>query len=168
MEGSKVTQQTKLQTAHDEPDINASLASDAVGGDLPSFLYYHLYRAQTRITRDFADAIGPSEITPCLFNALCHIRTHPGLSQTQLSTSIGREKSTVTPCIDRLEHHGLVDRRASPSDRRAYSLYLSEVGETTYQRMVETANEHDQNMQDRLSSEELETLVDLLQRVCDD
>lgn len=136
--------------------------------NLPSFLYYHLYRAQNRIAQDFSDAVGPDEVTPCQFNALCHIRTHPGLSQTQLSGAIGREKSTVTPIIDRLERRGLVNRQASPSDRRTYALYLSDLGESTYQRMVETAADHDQNMQDRLSPTELRTLVDLLERVCDE
>jgi DNA-binding MarR family transcriptional regulator len=149
----------------------SSLGSSAAGGsagDLPGFLYYHLYRAQNRIAQDFAEAIGPDDITPCQFNALCHIRTSPGLSQTQLSTAIGREKSTITPIIDRLERRGLVNRQASPSDRRTYALYLSPLGETTYQHMVDTATNHDQNMQGRLSANELETLVDLLQRVCDE
>lgn len=159
---------TELHPTAGEADSSAGALSAGAGGDLPSFLYYHLYRAQNRIAQDFADAIGPDEITPCQFNALCHVRSHPGLSQTQLSAAIGREKSTVTPIIDRLERRGLVVRKASPSDRRTYALYLSDVGEATYQRLVSTANTHDRNMQDRLSSADLETLVDLLQRVCDD
>ncbi|MCZ6605986.1 MAG: MarR family transcriptional regulator [Alphaproteobacteria bacterium] len=161
-----MTSQTGLEVSQTKPEVGTS--TRLADSDAPSFLYYHLYRAQNRIAQDFADAIGPDEITPCQFNALCHIRTHPGMSQTQLSGAIGREKSTVTPIIDRLERRGLVNRRASPSDRRTYALYLSALGETTYQRMVTTANSHDQNMQDRLTAPELETLVDLLQRVCDD
>ncbi len=48
----------------------------------------------------------------------------PGQSQKQLAELLEVEPITVARLIDRLEEHGLVERRDDPEDRRVWRLHL--------------------------------------------
>ncbi|MEW6157103.1 MAG: MarR family transcriptional regulator [Verrucomicrobiota bacterium] len=69
------------------------------------------------------------ELSPSQFNLLNLLRARPdGLSQTELSRALIMHRSNVTGLIDRLEDRGLVARRDSPDDRRAYRVVLTAAG----------------------------------------
>ncbi len=51
-----------------------------------------------------------------------------GVSQAHLAELAGVEPPTLVRVIDQLEQQGLVERRASPSDRRVNMLYLTPDG----------------------------------------
>ncbi len=48
----------------------------------------------------------------------------PGLSQKELAEILEVEPITVARIIDRLEEHGMVERRGDPGDRRVWRLHL--------------------------------------------
>jgi MarR family transcriptional regulator for hemolysin len=48
----------------------------------------------------------------------------PGLSQKELAEILEVEPITVARLIDRLEDHGMVERRGDPGDRRVWRLHL--------------------------------------------
>lgn len=48
----------------------------------------------------------------------------PGITQKELSDLLEVEPITVARLVDRLEHRGMVERRADPSDRRIWRLHL--------------------------------------------
>jgi DNA-binding MarR family transcriptional regulator len=54
------------------------------------------------------------------------LNRQPGLSQKELAEILEVEPITVARLIDRLEEHGMVERRADPDDRRVWRLHLLE------------------------------------------
>jgi DNA-binding MarR family transcriptional regulator len=55
---------------------------------------------------------------------LARLARQPGLSQNELAGICEVEPITVGRLVDRLEAHGLVERRADPEDRRVNRLHL--------------------------------------------
>ena len=52
----------------------------------------------------------------------------PGLDQRTLAATIGFDTSTIGGVIDRLERRGLIERLASPTDRRVRLLQVTSEG----------------------------------------
>jgi DNA-binding MarR family transcriptional regulator len=57
-------------------------------------------------------------LTPVQFAALQAVAAQPRMDQRTLSGLIGLDTSTVAGVVDRLEARGLLQRQASPEDRR--------------------------------------------------
>ena len=55
---------------------------------------------------------------------LFRLNCQPGLSQKELAEILEVEPITVARLIDRLEEHGMVERRSDPDDRRVWRLHL--------------------------------------------
>ena len=69
---------------------------------------------------------GRWDLSPSQFNVLNLLRDEPGgLSQTEISRLLIMHRSNATGLIDRLEERGLLQRRATPGDRRAYRVVLT-------------------------------------------
>ncbi|MDY6967208.1 MAG: MarR family winged helix-turn-helix transcriptional regulator [Spirochaetota bacterium] len=68
------------------------------------------------------------DITPIQMTILFFLLKNDGCTLTELSRGVVLENSTVTGLIDRLEISKCVERRKHPSDRRAYSIYLTDKG----------------------------------------
>ncbi|GGD43438.1 MarR family winged helix-turn-helix transcriptional regulator [Sinisalibacter lacisalsi] len=68
------------------------------------------------------------ELTPVQYAALATLAERPGLDQASLAADIAYDKVTIGGVIDRLAAKGLVDRRPSPTDRRAKALSLTPEG----------------------------------------
>jgi DNA-binding MarR family transcriptional regulator len=77
------------------------------------------------------------DLSPSQFNILNLLSDRPeGLSQTELSRRLIMHRSNVTGLIDRLEKRGLVLRRETPGDRRAYRVVLSLEGQRLIQEIL--------------------------------
>jgi DNA-binding MarR family transcriptional regulator len=69
------------------------------------------------------------EISPSQFNVLNLLEDQPdGLSQTEISRLLIMHRSNATGLIDRLEKRGLLQRTASPHDRRTNRIVLTAAG----------------------------------------
>ena len=69
------------------------------------------------------------DLSPSQFNILNLLHGQPeGRSQIELSRQLIMHRSNVTGLVDRLESRGLVTRRATPGDRRAYQIVLTASG----------------------------------------
>ena len=67
-------------------------------------------------------------VTPVQYAALTAIEKAPGIDQRTLARTIGFDTSTITGVIDRLESRALMQRDASPGDRRVRLLTLTDSG----------------------------------------
>lgn len=67
-------------------------------------------------------------ITPVQYAALSVALRQPGLDQRTLAATIGFDTSTIGGVIDRLEKRGLIERQASPTDRRVRLLHVTDAG----------------------------------------
>lgn len=57
------------------------------------------------------------------------LRRHEGIKQGELAEILEVEPITAGRMIDRMQDAGLVERRADPTDRRAWRLFLTERGQ---------------------------------------
>jgi len=102
------------------------------------------YQALLQVLRT-ADALWNSsrlffarwELSPSQFNVLNLLRDQPaGHSQTELGRLLIMHRSNVTGLVDRLEKRGLVLRKDSTLDRRAYRILLSPAGRKLLNRIL--------------------------------
>ena len=56
--------------------------------------------------------------------ALVYVSRHEGVRQIDLAEMLEIQPITLTRLIDQLATSGLVERRGSPTDRRAYQIHL--------------------------------------------
>jgi len=137
-------------------------------GILPRLLGYNVRRAHVKFFQNFSEIVSGQDVTPGQFGVLAIIDANPGLNQSELGQAMGVDRSTVVAVIDRLEGRGLVVRDPSPKDRRSYALRLSDVGESLLSDLIPMVEKYDREAANKLSDEEVETLVDLLRRMVGD
>jgi DNA-binding MarR family transcriptional regulator len=159
---------SKLRQNPDESSTAASLAADAVDGELGRLgrlLGYVLRSAQVRVFQDFAASLDDLGLTPGQLGALLLIEANAGLSQTELGAALGIDRSSVVPLIDKLQGRGLVRRLVKASDRRTHALELAEEGVALLSRLAPRLEEHERRIAADLSAAERTMLMDLLARV---
>ncbi|MEI4600258.1 MarR family winged helix-turn-helix transcriptional regulator, partial [Klebsiella pneumoniae] len=83
---------------------------------------YHLRRAHGTVVNSFAAATAELDLSPGQFGMIALIRANPRLSQVELASAIGLDKSTVAPAVDKLVRRKLVARKPSDADRRFNTL----------------------------------------------
>jgi len=94
--------------------------------ELPGHYIRRLHQIAVAIFLQETEAHG---LTPVQFAALSKVDLTPGVDQRTLAGSIGLDTSTIAGVIDRLEARGLMQRNASPEDRRVRLLRLTTDGQ---------------------------------------
>jgi DNA-binding MarR family transcriptional regulator len=89
---------------------------------------YFIRRLQQIAVAIFLEETQAHGITPVQFAALHAALRQPGLDQRTLASTIGFDTSTIGGVIDRLERRGLIERQASPTDRRVRLLQVTPSG----------------------------------------
>ncbi len=132
---------------------------------LDRLIGYGIRRAQITIYDDFIRTLGEWDMTPPRFSALTIIAKNPGLRLTDLASVLGIARSGAVLLIDTLERMALVERRPSPTDKRAYGLNLTADGLATLAQVSALVQEHDARMSSHLSPRERQTLLRLLRKL---
>ena len=98
---------------------------------------------------------------------LSHLAVNEGQSQQALSSALGLHRSAVVALVDDLEHRGLAERRRDPTDRRAYTLYLTPPGRELLTELEGVADDDEAELLTALDALERSQLISLLQRVAE-
>ena len=105
-------------------------------------------------------------LNPSAFNILYLLEGEPeGLTQIELSRRLLMHRSNVTGLVDRMEARGLVERRESPGDRRAYQVVLAADGAKLLRRILPVYYEVAEQVWGRLSLDRTRRLVEDLAEV---
>lgn len=75
--------------------------------------------------RTFRQRMAGLELTFEQMRVLVHISRNEGIRQVDLADLLDVQPITLVHQIDQLAENGLVERRADPTDRRAYQLFLT-------------------------------------------
>jgi len=105
------------------------------------------------------------ELTPVQYAALATLDERPGLDQASLAALIAYDKVTIGGVIDRLAAKGLVDRRPSPTDRRAKALSLTPEGAALLARVRPVVWALQDDILAGLTGDERNCFLDLLARL---
>lgn len=120
-----------------------------------------LFRAE--IDRRVAEAgIG---LTAGEARALSHVARAGSARQTVLAERLGVEAMTISSYLDRLEAHGLIERRPDPSDRRAKLVSLTDAADAMLMRIAPVSTAVRNDAAADLNAPEFKQLMDMLRRV---
>lgn len=87
-----------------------------------------LHRAGQCASEVFQVELGSDELTPRQYAILVTVAQHEGVSQTQLVDLTGIDRSTLADVVRRMLKKGLLQRRRTRDDARAYAVKLTEEG----------------------------------------
>ncbi|MEJ8820597.1 MarR family transcriptional regulator [Variovorax humicola] len=120
--------------------------------DLETLPGHYIRRLQQIAVAVFLQETEAHGLTPVQYSALQGIENSPGVDQRTLARTIGFDTSTTASVIDRLEARGLVQRNASPTDKRVRLLTLTDEGRTLLADVVPSMRRAQERMLDPLSS----------------
>jgi len=104
------------------------------------------------------------DLTPVQYAALAAISSNPGVDQVTLAGVIAYDRTTITGVVDRLVQKGLLVRRASPRDRRARELHITEAGEKTLRAVTPAVEQAQRVMLRGLTEKEAREFMRLLRK----
>ncbi len=112
-----------------------------------------LRRAHFAAEEMFAQEFAEESITPRQKAALVMLYQNPGISQNALADKLFMDRNTVAEMVKRMSASGLMSRRASPSDQRAYELFLAADGAALLDRVMPRDVLLEQKVLERLPAE---------------
>ena len=133
-------------------------------GPLEFLIGFHLRLAQDASFRGFSRRVRHADLTPGRFAAMMIIHNNPGVNQSALSHAIGRDKSSITSLLQKLERERLVIRTPHAADGRSHGLALTAAGERTLRALKRQALAHDRQL-DGIVGERKAELIRLLKRI---
>lgn len=124
-----------------------------------------LHRAGQCAADIFASEARGSGLTPRQFALLSVIADEEGLTQTDLVERTGIDRSTLADIVARLLNRGLIQRRRSKDDARAYSIKLSPQGARALREAQPGAAATDQRLLAGLSPAKRQEFLDTLNQI---
>ena len=134
-------------------------------GPLEHWVGFNLRMAQTAAFQAFARLSQEIGVRPGRFATLMLIGKNPGISQTALSRANGRDKSTLTPVLEDLVRRGLVRRKRTRNDRRAYRLMLTPAGDKLLRQLTDCARIHEERLDRIIGARDQAKFVQILRRI---
>lgn len=104
-------------------------------------------------------------LTSPQFDVIATLGDTQGMSMKDLAAATLVTKGTLTGIVDRLEKKGLLRREIPPENRRSFTIVLTEKGETLFQKVFPEHVTYLQQRFEKLSSDELKSLHDLLKKL---
>ncbi len=89
---------------------------------------HQLHRAGQCAADIFQTEMGVDDLTPRQYAVLLTVSQNEGLSQTHLVEKTGIDRSTLADVVRRMLKKGLLHRRRTREDARAYAVRLTEDG----------------------------------------
>ncbi len=87
-----------------------------------------LHRAGQCAGDIFQNEMGQGDLTPRQYAVLLTVSQNEGLSQTHLVEMTGIDRSTLADIVRRMLKKGLIQRRRTKEDARAYAVRLTDTG----------------------------------------
>jgi DNA-binding MarR family transcriptional regulator len=108
-----------------------------------------------------------SDLTPRQLAVLVAGAQSEGPSQTEIVDSTGIDRSTLSELVVRLQKKGLVQRRRTKEDARAYAVKLTDEGRRTLAVAEPLAKKINQRILDALPSAERKRFMENLASIAD-
>jgi DNA-binding MarR family transcriptional regulator len=130
-----------------------------------------IYRAHQVSHEIFNATLEGADITPRQYTVLAAVARKDGASQTDITAMTGIDRSTLADVVRRLSRKGLISRRRTRQDARAYAVRLTPEGEGVVERMAPLVAEVDERLLSSLAigrraalREDLEAMIALAGR----
>lgn len=134
-------------------------------GALGPLVGYHLRRAFGAFAGDFAAAMEGTGMRQVLVGILAVVSSQPGINQGAVGRVLGIKRANMVSLINELVDAGLIARAVDPTDRRAFSLEITDAGQAMLQDCMTRIAEHERRMLAGFSEAEKAMLLELLARI---
>lgn len=130
------------------------------------FTYFHLQAAAQRL-RMLADqeCLSWGGITAAQAGAMFVIARNSGGSQRAVAEALHQRESAITTMVSRLSAMGLVERRPSQIDGRAWKIYLTSTGETALNSLSAALDALNASIETAIGPNAVDRFVDALERL---
>lgn len=132
---------------------------------LDAYPLYNLNRASWTYIDETTQLLKSADVDHPTWRVLLLLGDQNPSSVTELSKRSVTKMSTITRILIRMEESGLVTRAASPGDSRVTEVSLTDQGHTVLAQMRIIGTHMYQRAFSDFSTEEIGTLVTLLQRI---
>ena len=134
-------------------------------GALGPLVGYHLRRAFGAFAADFANAVEGTGMRQVLVGILAVVSGSPGINQGAVGRVLGIKRANMVSLINELVDMKLIERVVDPSDRRAFSLTVTDAGRTMLADCMAKIEAHERAMLAGFSEAERAMLLELLGRI---
>lgn len=107
------------------------------------------------------------QMTRAQWRALKRLHRGEGMRQNELAEQLELEPIAIGRVIDRLQKAGFVERRADPTDRRAWRLYLTPRAHGVVGDMEQISTELFRQAQRGISAADMKVMMGMLTRMKD-
>lgn len=113
----------------------------------------------------YGQRLGALDLQPPHVGVLRAVAADKGQSQREIARRMHVPPSRMVSYIDDLEQRGLVERRPSPTDRRANALYLTTAGRRLLRQVVDLSIQHEHETCAGIDADQREQLIQLLRQL---
>jgi DNA-binding MarR family transcriptional regulator len=131
-----------------------------------------LHRAGQCAGEIFHAEMKDGDLTPRQLAVLMTVAQNEGLSQTGLVERTGIDRSTLADIVRRMQKKGLLQRRRTKEDARAYAVKLTDEGRRVLRVAEPVARRVDERVLDAIPGRQreqfltdLQSIVDMMQRL---
>jgi DNA-binding MarR family transcriptional regulator len=129
-----------------------------------AFLVHDIARL---MRQEYASTAGPNQATQTHLRTIAYLARMEGCTQRELAEVIDVTPMTLGRQIDQLEAAGLIERRADPSDRRCFRLWLTDRSRVEVQELRKITNSIAERATRHLAKADLDSMIRLLAVVHD-
>src|SRR5262245_49696943 len=128
----------------------------------------HLLRRCVQYANDlFSREPGASDLTKQQFTVLAAVEQNEGMSQTDLVSITGIDRSTLAEMIRRMIEKGLLDRERTEADQRANAVRIAMAGKKALRSARSASERVERTLLASLSAADRQRLLKMLSSVVD-
>jgi DNA-binding MarR family transcriptional regulator len=132
---------------------------------LETLIGYNARRAALAVIGEFVEKMAVYNLTPVDFSVMSVIVHNPGVTSRQLCAALNILPPNLVGLIQALDGRGLIERLPHPHDGRAVGLHPTGKGIELMTEAEATASELERNVGGKLTPNQTQTLVTLLQKI---
>jgi len=132
--------------------------TDRYNPELPIRVWFRMLRLMARMQAATSERLRQIGISIPQCDVLTTLTEQEGVSQQQLAERLYVTKGNISGLLDRLEEAGFVERRPAESDRRQYSIHLTDSGRAMAERAIIVQHKWIASTLGRMTEADLEAL----------
>jgi DNA-binding MarR family transcriptional regulator len=132
---------------------------------LETLMGYNARRAALSIISVFLERMSVYDLKPVEFSVLSLILHNPGITSRQLCAALNILPPNLVGLVQSLDKRGLIARVPHPHDGRATGLHPTRQAAALMSQAEQTASQLEEEVTQRLTPEERQTLLRLLQKI---
>ncbi len=133
--------------------------------DINEELTYLVYIMQKRMRRQMSAALDRDDITLEQYVVLYNLVDQDGINQKSLSHKVDKDQATLARILDILENRGYVVRQTTEKDRRAFLVYITDMGKAKVREIARRLGVVHNEIVEGIPEERIELFVDLIKQM---